>query len=107
MAVYEPPPKDDPGTPTPEDAAESVALVIADLEAAAARGGRLSERERNELYRRASGSLAAVSLWVDGGDPSQRALLEDTYQQLRSLMRELELEPVAPDREGHIPAQQR
>lgn len=87
----------DPGELDASEAVDSFNAVITELEAAATEGRRLSQRERAELYNRASGSFTALSAWTDGGNPSDRALMDDAYARMMSLMRELDLEPPLND----------
>lgn len=89
----------DPGELGPDDAVDNFKAVIDELEALADEGRRLSRRERAELYNRATGSFTALTAWTDANDPNDRAVIDDAYARMMSLMRELELEPprINPD----------
>lgn len=87
----------DPGELDPNEAVDNFKAVMEELETAATEGRRLSARERTELYNRATGSFTALSAWTDASDPSERALIDDAYAQMMSLMRELDLEPPSVD----------
>jgi hypothetical protein len=97
--VFVPQPQKDPGDLGPDEAIDAFEGVMDELEQAAASGRRLDTYERAELYNRATGSFTALSAWVDGGDASERALMEDAYARMMSLMRELKIQPppVAPE----------
>lgn len=90
----------DPGELDPNEAVDTFKAVMDELESAATEGRRLSARERTELYNRATGSFTALSSWTDGSDPRERALIDDAYARMMSLMRELELEPPRVDPDG-------
>lgn len=92
VAVPKPELGSDPGELGPEEAVDTFKIVLGELEAAAASGQALTRREQWELYNRATGSFTALSAWVDVSDPKERALMEDAYRQMTSLMAELELE---------------
>lgn len=89
----------DPGELGPDEAVDNFKAVIAELEAAAEDGRRLTRRERSELYNRATGSFTALTTWTDASDPSDREVIDDAYAHMMSLMRVLELEPpgINPD----------
>ncbi|HLT39233.1 MAG TPA: hypothetical protein VK034_23275 [Enhygromyxa sp.] len=89
----------DPGDLDRNEAIDTFQAVLDELEAAVDDGRRLSELEQAELYNRATGSFTALSAWTDGSDPNDRALIDDAYARMMSLMRELKLEPprVDPD----------
>ena len=91
--VYMPPPQADPGDLDASEAVDAYESVVADLEQALETERELSEREQGELYNRASGSLTALTAWADPKDPHDRALMDDAYIQLKSLMRELDIQP--------------
>jgi hypothetical protein len=95
VAVPQPPPEGDPGALDADEAIASFQQVLGELETAVASGRKLSPREEAELYNRATGSFTALSAWVDGGDPTERALMDDAYAQMKSLMRELDIQPPA------------
>ena len=57
----------------------------------------LTNRPKAELYNRATGSFNALSAWTDGSNPADRALIDDAYSRMMSLMRELDLEPPRHD----------
>jgi hypothetical protein len=97
IAILQPPPNADPGDLGPDEAIDSFQQVLAELEAAAVSGRRFSEREQAELYNRATGSFTALSAWVDPSNPSERALMDDAYLQMKSLMRELDIQPPRHD----------
>jgi hypothetical protein len=88
-AVFEPPPQTDPGELGAAEAIDSFQQVIGELELVLESGRRLSRREQAEYYNRATGSLTALSSWIDPSDPSERAMLDDSYAQMMALMREL------------------
>jgi hypothetical protein len=90
----------DPGDLDAGEAVDHFKAVIDELEAAVADGRRLSKRERSELYNRATGSFTALSAWTDGSDPNDRALMDDAYARMMSLMRELDIEPPRRDPDG-------
>jgi hypothetical protein len=92
----------DPGELDADEAVDSFKAVMAELETAVDDGRRLSKRERAELYNRATGSFNALSAWTDGSDPADRAVIEDAYARMMSLMRELDLEPPRHDPD-HMP----
>jgi hypothetical protein len=83
----------DPGELDASEAVDTFKAVMAELETAVEDGRRLSKREQAELYNRATGSFTALSAWTDGSDPADRALIDDAYSRMMSLMRELDLEP--------------
>ena len=99
IAVHVPPPQEDPGDLDADEAVQAYRSILADLENAAEEGRALSKREQAEYYNRASGSLTALSAWADPNSPEDRALMNDAYLQVKTLMRELEIEPprVDPD----------
>jgi hypothetical protein len=90
--AFEPPPQKDSGDVGPAEAVDSFQQVIGELEVALASGRRLSARERGEYYNRATGSFTALSSWVDPSNPSERAMLDDSYAQMMALMRELDIQ---------------
>ncbi|PRP96775.1 hypothetical protein ENSA5_35490 [Enhygromyxa salina] len=98
--VPTPPPQEDPGALGPDEAIDSFQEVLGELEAALEDGRRLSAREEAELYNRATGSFTALSSWVDASDPTERALMDDAYLQMKSLMRELDIQPPVHDPEA-------
>lgn len=87
----------DPGEVGPDQAVDEFKTVIAELEAAVDEGRKLGELEQAELYNRATGSLTALSAWVDGSNPRERALLDDAYTQMMGLMRQLDIQPPQHD----------
>ncbi|PRP96183.1 hypothetical protein [Enhygromyxa salina] len=99
VAIPQPPPEGDPGDLDADQAIASFKEVLHELEAAVENDRKLSPREEAELYNRATGSFTALSAWADAGDPTERALMNDAYAQMKSLMRELDLQPpdVDPD----------
>jgi len=97
QVVHQPPPQTDPGDLDANEAVDAYQSVLRDLEAAIDEDRILSEREQAELYNRASGSLTALSAWADPNDPADRALMNDAYLQLKSLMGELQIKPPAVD----------
>ncbi len=107
LSIHEPPPHADPNDLDADEAVETVATVLAELEEIHESGRRLDKTERAELYNRASGSLTALSMWVDGSDPRERAALEDARSQMLDLMKRLKLKPPRPDTEGFMRAQDR
>lgn len=96
-AVFETPPQTDPGELGPAEAVDSFQQVIGELEAALASRRKLSKSESAEFYNRATGSFTAMSSWVDSSNPSERAMMDDAYAQMTSLMRELKIRPPAHD----------
>ncbi|GEM_PF-2990079 len=92
LPVFKPPRQIDPGDLGPEEAVDSFKEVLAELEEAVENERVLDQYSQWELYNRATGSFTVLSSWIDGSDPKERALMEDSYQQMRSLMGELELE---------------
>jgi hypothetical protein len=101
-AVPQTPPEGDPGDLDADEAIDSFKAVMTELETALEDQRRLSEVEQLELYNRATGSFTAMSAWVDGSDPNERALIDDAYAQMMALMRALELRPPAHDPD-HLP----
>lgn len=97
VRVFTPPPQRDPGDLGPSEAVDNFKQVLSELEAVVDSGRVLSEREEAEFYNRATGSFTALSAWIDGADPNERALMEDAYLQMKSLMRELEIQPPRND----------
>lgn len=97
VAVPQPPPEGDPGDLDADEAVASFRQVLGELEAVVESGRKLSPREEAELYNRATGSFTALSSWADAGDPTERALMDDAYAQMMSLMRELDIQPPAND----------
>lgn len=93
-------PLGDPGALDADEAVDNFMAAMEELEAVQAEGRRLSKRERSELYNRASGSFTALSAWTDGSDPHDRALIDDAYARMMSLMRELDLQPPRRDPDG-------
>jgi hypothetical protein len=83
----------DPGQLGPDEAVDEFKAVVAELEAAVEDGRRLSKREQDELYNRATGSFTALSSWVDASNSSERALMDDAYAQMMTLMRQLDFKP--------------
>lgn len=100
VAIPQAPPDGDPGDLDPDEAIASFKQVLGELEAAVETDRKLSPREEAELYNRATGSFTALSAWVDAGDPTDRALMDDAYAQMKSLMRELDIQPPAVDPDG-------
>jgi hypothetical protein len=96
-AVFEAPPQTDPGELDAAEAVDSFEQVIGELEAALESRRKLSKDEVAEFYNRATGSFTALSSWVDPNDPSERAMMDDAYAQMISLMRELKIRPPAHD----------
>ncbi|KIG18096.1 hypothetical protein DB30_01983 [Enhygromyxa salina] len=97
VAIPQAPPEGDPGDLDADEAVASFKQALHDLEAALESGRKLSPREQYELYNRATGSFTALSAWADAGDPTERALMDDAYAQMKSLMRELDLQPPKHD----------
>lgn len=97
VVIYRPPPQADPGDLSASEAVQAYEAIVAELEATLESGRELSERERAELYNRASGSLTALSAWADPAKSEERAMVDDAYLQLKSLMRELDLRPPKHD----------
>ena len=93
IVLHRPPPQADPGDLSQSEAVQAYESIVAELEAALDSERELSERERAEYYNRASGSLTALSAWADPNEADQRAMVDDAYLQLKSLMRELDLRP--------------
>ena len=93
IVIHRPPPQADPGDLSASEAVQAYEAIVAELEAALESERELSERERAELYNRASGSLTALSAWADPNKSDERAMVDDAYLQLKSLMRELDLRP--------------
>ena len=81
----------------PEEAIDDFRTIMAELEDALEDNRKLSRAEKAELYNRASGSFTAMSAWIDADDATERALMDDAYAQMRSLMRELDIEPPRHD----------
>jgi len=100
-AVPQMPQLRDPGDLGADEAIDNFQAVLAELELAVDNRQRLTERESAEFYNRATGSFTALSAWVDANNPSQRALMEDAYLQMKSLMRELEIKPPTIDPHEH------
>jgi hypothetical protein len=96
-SIFVAPPQSDPGELGPAEAVDSFQQVIGELEAALAHGRKLGRDERAEFYNRATGSFTALSAWVDPSDASERAMMDDAYAQMTSLMRELDIRPPAHD----------
>lgn len=97
VAIPQAPPEGDPGDLDADEAIASFKQVLGELESAVENDRKLSPREESELYNRATGSFTALSAWADGGDPTERALMDDAYAQMKSLMRELDIQPPAHD----------
>jgi hypothetical protein len=100
VSLPQPPPEGDPGSLDADEAVASFKQVLGELETVAASGRKLSPREEAEFYNRATGSFTALSAWVDGSDPTERALMNDAYAQMKSLMRELDIQPPPVDPDG-------
>lgn len=96
-AVFVAPPQSDPGELGPAEAVDSFQQVIGELEAVLENGRKLSASEEAEFYNRATGSFTVLSSWVDPSDPSERAMMDDAYAQMTSLMRSLDIRPPAHD----------
>jgi hypothetical protein len=90
-------PAGDPNEVGPDQAVDEFKAAISELEAAVARGGKLSDHEQAELYNRATGSFTALSTWIDASDASEREVIDDAYAQMMSLMKQLEFEPPQHD----------
>jgi hypothetical protein len=101
-AVFEAPPQSDPGELGPAEAVDSFQQVIGELEAALADGRKLSANEEAEFYNRATGSFTVLSSWVDPSNPSERAMMDDAYAQMTSLMRSLDIRPPAHETDGFM-----
>jgi hypothetical protein len=101
-AVFVAPPQSDPGELGPAEAVDSFQQVIGELEAALADGRKLSATEEAEFYNRATGSFTVLSSWVDPNDPSERAMMDDGYAQMISLMRSLDIRPPAHETDGYL-----
>lgn len=99
---FEPPLQADPGDLDPAEAVDGFQQVIGELEAAVASGRKLSRDERAEYYNRATGSFTAMSSWVDANNASERAMMDDAYAQMMSLMRELDIRPPKHDTEQYM-----
>lgn len=97
LAIPQAPQQLDPGDLGPDEAVDQFKSVLAELESAVDDDRRLDEREQAEFYNRATGSFTALSAWADGSNPTERALMEDAYAQMKSLMRELDIQPPTID----------
>lgn len=91
----------DPGEPDAKQAVDDFQAVLTELEAVLDEQRRLTQRERNELYNRATGSFKALSAWTDPSDANERALIDDAYAQMMALLRELDIEPSRHDPDYH------
>jgi hypothetical protein len=101
-AVFELPPQMDSGELSSSEAVDSFQQVIGELEAALASGRKLSARQEAEFYNRATGSFTVLSSWVDPNNPSERAMMDDAYAQMITLMRELDIRPPAHDTDAML-----
>lgn len=101
-AVFEAPPQSDPGELGPTEAVDSFQQVIGELEAVLESGRKLSASEQAEFYNRATGSFTVLSSWVDPSDPSERAMMDDAYAQMTSLMRALDMRRPAHDPDAFV-----
>lgn len=101
-AVFEAPPQTDPGELDAAEAVDSFQQVIGELEAALESRRKLSKGEAAEFYNRATGSFTAMSAWVDPSDASERAMMDDAYAQMTSLMRELKIRRPAHDTDVYM-----
>lgn len=82
----------DPWELGPDEAVASFQRALEDLEAALDLDRPLTRVEQDALYNRATGSFEAMSNYVDGSSPDDRALMEDAYLHMKTLMAELRLE---------------
>jgi hypothetical protein len=105
--VFEPPAGSDPGDLDAVEAVDAFTGVMDELEQAVQDERVLSEAESAEYYERASGSFKAMSAWIDGGDPRERQLLEDSHQRMLDLMRKLDIRPPARELDGFVSARDR
>lgn len=97
-----PAPEVDPGQLDADAAVAAFQGALDALEQAADSDGILTPRERRELYNRATGSFMAMSTWINGRDPDERAVLEDAYLHMKVLLQELDLEGLpAPGSEAN------
>lgn len=96
-AIFVAPPQSDPGELGPSEAVDSFQQVIGELEVALESGRKLSASEEAEFYNRATGSFTVLSSWVDPSNPSERAMMDDAYAQMTSLMRSLDIRPPTHD----------
>lgn len=105
--VFEPPSGSDPGELDAVEAVDAFTGVMDELEQAVEDERVLGEAESAEFYERANGSFKAMSAWVDGADPRERALLEDSHQRMLDLMRKLDIRPPARQLDGFVSARDR
>jgi hypothetical protein len=105
--VFQPPAGTDPGELDAVEAVDAFTGVMDELELAIEEERVLSEAESAELYERATGSFKAMSAWVDGGDPRERRLLEDSHQRMLDLMRKLDIRPPERQIDGFVSARDR
>ncbi len=105
--VFTPPAGSDPGELGPEEAVDAFAGVMDELEDALEDDRKLGRKESGELYNRATGSFNAMSAWIDGSDPRERAVLEDAHARMLDLMRRLDIRPPARELDGFVSARER
>lgn len=91
--AFAPPDGSDPGELDAVEAVDAFAGVMDELEQALEDERKLGADESAEFYNRATGSFKAMSAWIDGSDPRERALLEDAHTRMLDLMRRLEIRP--------------
>lgn len=105
--VFMPPPGGDPGELDAQEAVDAFTGVMDELEQILEDERELDDQESAEYYNRATGSFKAMSAWIDGSDPSERALLEDAHGQMIDLMRRLDIQPPARELDGFVTARER
>lgn len=105
--VFTPPPGGDPGELDAQESVDAFTDVMDELEQAVDDERKLSDEESAEYYNRANGSFKAMSAWVDGGSPRERALLEDAHKKMLGLMRKLDIQPPARELDGFVSARDR
>lgn len=105
--VFTPPAGSDPGELDAVEAVDAFAGVMDELEQALEDERKLDDEESAEFYNRANGSFKAMSAWIDGGDPRERALLEDAHKRMLDLMRRLDIQPPARELDGFVSARER
>jgi hypothetical protein len=105
--VFMPPPGGDPGELDAQEAIDAFTGVMDELEQIVEDERELDDQESAEYYNRATGSFKAMSAWIDGSDPRERALLDDAHKQMLDLMRRLDIRPPARELDGFVTARER
>jgi hypothetical protein len=105
--AFAPPDGRDPGELDAVESVDAFAGVMDELEQALEDERTFDAEESAEYYNRANGSFKAMSAWIDGSDPRERAVLEDAHTRMLDLMRRLDIRPPARELDAFVSARDR